>query len=75
VEKPQGAFYCFPSIRKYRINSLDFAKKLLFEKKVAVVPGTAFGKEFDSYIRISYANSLENLKEAIIRIEHFLKKL
>lgn len=73
--KPQGAFYCFSSLKKYKISSLDFAKKLLLQEKVAVVPGTAFGKEFDSYIRISYANSLDSLKEAIIRIEKFLSKL
>jgi aminotransferase len=75
VDKPQGAFYCFASIKKFKISSLDFAKRLLFEEKVAVVPGTAFGKEFDSYIRISYATSLDELKEAVIRIEKFLKKL
>ena len=73
--KPQGAFYCFSSLKKYKISSLDFAKKLLLQEKVAVVPGTALGKEFDSYIRISYANSLDRLKEAIIRIEKFLCKL
>jgi len=72
---PQGAFYCFSSLKKYRLNSLDFAKKLLFEEKVAVVPGRAFGQEFDSYIRISYANSLDSLREAIIRIEKLLGKL
>ncbi|MFH1504904.1 MAG: aminotransferase class I/II-fold pyridoxal phosphate-dependent enzyme [Candidatus Omnitrophota bacterium] len=71
--QPQGAFYCFSSLKKYKMNSLDFAKQLLFKEKVAVVPGTAFGKEFSSYIRISYANSLENLKEAITRIERFLR--
>jgi len=72
---PQGAFYCFPSLKEYKIDSLSFAKKLLFQEKVAVVPGTAFGEKFDSYIRISYANSLDNLKEAIVRIERFLNKL
>lgn len=71
---PQGAFYCFSSLARFKINSLDFAKKLLLKKKVAVVPGRAFGKEYDSYIRISYANSLDNLKEAIVRIEEFLNK-
>jgi len=75
LTKPQGAFYCFPSIKKFKISSLDFAKRLLFEEKVAVVPGRAFGKEFDSYIRISYATSFDELKEAVIRIEKFLKKL
>ncbi|NQT28443.1 MAG: aminotransferase class I/II-fold pyridoxal phosphate-dependent enzyme [Candidatus Omnitrophica bacterium] len=73
--KPQGAFYCFSSVKKYKISSLDFAKKLLLQEKVAVVPGTAFGGEFDSYVRISYANSLENLREAVVRIERFLNKL
>jgi len=72
---PQGAFYCFPSLNKYKISSLDFAKKLLFKEKVAVVPGNAFGSEYSSYIRISYANSLENLREAIARIERFLGEL
>lgn len=72
---PQGAFYCFSSVKKYKISALDFAKKLLLQEKVAVVPGTAFGGEFDSYIRISYANSLENLREAAVRIERFLSKL
>jgi aminotransferase len=75
TRKPEGAFYCFPSIENFKIDSLDFAKRLLFDEKVAVVPGTAFGKQFGSYIRISYANTLDNLKEAIIRIERFLKKL
>ena len=73
--KPQGAFYCFPSIKDFKISSLEFARRLLFEEKVALVPGSAFGKEYDSYVRISYANTLDNLKEAIIRIERFLNKL
>ena len=55
--------------------ALDFAKKLLLQEKVAVVPGSAFGKEFDSYIRISYATSLDNLKDAVVRIEKFLSKM
>ena len=73
--KPQGAFYCFSSVKKFKLSSLEFAKKLLFEKKVAVVPGNAFGREYDSFVRISYANSLDDLKEAIIRIEEFISKL
>jgi len=75
VKKPEGAFYCFPSIKKYKLNSLEFAKKLLFEKKVAVVPGRAFGDEYDFYIRISYANSFENLNKAVLRIKEFLQSL
>lgn len=70
--KPQGAFYAFPSIKKTKLNSLDFAQKLLKEQKVAVVPGTAFGKDLDDNVRISYASSLENLKEALNRIGAFL---
>jgi len=72
--KPQGAFYAFPSIKKTGLNSLDFAQKLLQEEKVAVVPGTAFGEDFKDYIRISYASSFDNLKEALRRIGAFLKR-
>jgi aminotransferase len=71
--RPDGAFYVFTSIKKSGLNCLDFAQKLLKEQKVAVVPGTAFGKEFNDYVRISYTLSLENLKEALARIEKFLK--
>jgi aminotransferase len=71
---PEGAFYAFASVKKTGLKALDFSQKLLKEQKVAVVPGTAFGREFDDYVRISYASSIENLKEALIRIENFLKK-
>ncbi len=71
--KPEGAFYCFPSIDKTGFNSLDFAKKLLTEEKVAVVPGEAFGKAYNKFVRISYANTLENLQEAVVRMERFIK--
>ncbi|MFH0913368.1 MAG: aminotransferase class I/II-fold pyridoxal phosphate-dependent enzyme [Candidatus Omnitrophota bacterium] len=71
--KPGGAFYVFPSIKDTGFNSLEFAQKLLKEEKVAVVPGTAFGERYKDYIRISYACSLDNLKEALIRIGNFLK--
>ena len=70
--KPQGAFYVFPSIKTTGMKSLDFCRQLLKKQKVAVVPGSAFGKQFDEYIRISYASSYENLKEAFVRIEKFL---
>ena len=73
-EKPEGAFYAFPSIKKTGFSCLYFAQKLLHEQKVAVVPGTAFGPEFKDYIRISYASSFENLKEALTRIGNFLNK-
>jgi aminotransferase len=70
--KPMGAFYAFPSIKKTKMSSVDFASKLLKEKKVAVVPGTAFGPEGEGYIRISYATSFDQLKEAFNRIEEFI---
>jgi aminotransferase len=73
--KPDGAFYVFPSIKKTGLSSLEFAKRLLKEEKVALVPGTAFGKNFDGFVRISYAASTENLKEALSRISNFVKKI
>ncbi len=69
---PQGAFYVFPSIKNTGEKSLDFAQNLLKKKKVALVPGVAFGKSWEGYIRISYASSYENLKEAIARIKEYL---
>jgi len=72
--KPQGAFYVFPSIKKAGLSSLEFSQKLLKEEKVAVVPGTAFGACGEGFIRISYASSMENLKEALRRIERFLNQ-
>jgi len=72
--KPQGAFYVFPSIRKTGLSSLEFSRRLLEKEKVAVVPGTAFGSCGEGFIRISYAASLESLKEALQRIRRFLAK-
>ncbi|MCX5709794.1 MAG: aminotransferase class I/II-fold pyridoxal phosphate-dependent enzyme [Candidatus Omnitrophica bacterium] len=71
--KPEGAFYAFPSLKKIGMKSMQFSKELLQKQKVAVVPGTAFGCDYDDYIRISYASSLENLKEALSRMREFLK--
>ncbi len=71
--KPEGAFYVFPNIKKSGLNALEFAQKLLKQQKVAVVPGTAFGPGLDDYVRMSYASSLDNLKEALSRIAKFLK--
>lgn len=73
-QKPEGAFYIFPSIKKTGLNSMEFAKRLLKEKKVAVVPGAAFGQSGEGYIRISYASSLENLKESLNRIGEFCNR-
>ncbi len=70
---PEGAFYVFPSIKTTGWNSLDFAKDLLKKKKVALVPGVAFGPGCEGYIRISYASSYENLKEAIHRMTQYLR--
>jgi aminotransferase len=71
---PEGAFYAFACIRNSGMKSLEFAQRLLKQEKVAVVPGTAFGKDYDDYIRISYASSYQNLKEALSRIRSFLRK-
>ena len=73
--EPYGAFYVFPSIRKFGLSSEEFAEKLLKEEKVAVVPGNAFGASGEGFIRISYAYSLDNLKKAMERMERFVKSL
>lgn len=72
---PYGAFYVFPNIKKFGLSSEEFALRLLNEEKVVVVPGTAFGKSGEGFLRISYAYSLEDLKKALKRIENFIKKL
>ena len=72
VKLPKGAFYIFPSIKKFACNSEEFCDKLLQQSKVAVVPGSAFGKGGEGYMRISYAYSQEQLKEAFDRIEKIL---
>jgi aminotransferase len=71
---PQGAFYAFPSVKVTGESSMDFAKNLLIKEKVALVPGDAFGKSCSGHVRISYASSYDNLKEAVRRIERYLKK-
>lgn len=70
---PEGAFYVFPSIKEFSNDSLKFATDLLKKKKVALVPGTAFGDSTEGFVRISYASSYDNLKEAMLRIESYLK--
>lgn len=72
---PEGAFYVFPCIKSTGLTSDEFCERLLYEGKVAAVPGTAFGDSGEGYMRISYAYSLKHLMEAIRRIEIFLKKL
>ncbi|WP_110928656.1 aminotransferase [Bacillus massiliglaciei] len=71
---PGGAFYAFPSIRKSGLTSQEFAEKLLLEEKVAVVPGDVFGESGEGHIRCSYASSMEQLQEAVRRIERFMKQ-
>lgn len=73
--EPYGAFYVFPSIKEFGMTSDEFATRLLQEEKVAVVPGTAFGDCGEGYLRISYAYSLENLKLALGRLSHFIRRL
>ena len=73
--EPYGAFYVFPSIKRFGMTSDEFATKLLNEEKVAVVPGTAFGDCGEGFLRISYAYSLKNLKIAMERIARFVEKL
>lgn len=73
--EPYGAFYIFPSIAEFGMSSEEFCTRLLREKEVAVVPGTAFGESGEGNVRISYAYSLESLKRAMDRIEEFIKEL
>lgn len=72
--EPFGAFYIFPSIKKFGMTSEEFANKLLQEEKLAVVPGTAFGAPGEGFVRISYAYSIDSLKEGLKRIRHFISK-
>lgn len=73
--EPYGAFYTFPCVKEFGMSSEEFCLKLLEEEKVAVVPGSAFGDCGEGFIRISYAYSLDELKEALGRIERFITKL
>ena len=73
--EPLGAFYAFPSIASTGMGSVEFCEALLKEEKVAVVPGDAFGKCGEGYIRCSYASSMANIQEALVRIGRFLERL
>ncbi|HIS61522.1 MAG TPA: aminotransferase class I/II-fold pyridoxal phosphate-dependent enzyme [Candidatus Scybalomonas excrementigallinarum] len=73
--EPYGAFYIFPCIKEFGMTSEEFATKLLEQEKVAVVPGSAFGACGEGFIRISYAYSIEELKRALERVEHFITTL
>ncbi len=73
--EPFGAFYVFPCIEEFGLSSEEFATRLLEEEKVALVPGTAFGASGEGYLRISYAYSMEQLKEAMSRLSAFVARL
>jgi aminotransferase len=71
---PEGAFYAFPSIRSTGLTSEEFAEQLLQEERVAVVPGTAFGDGGEGHVRCSYAYSLDQIQEALVRMERFVSR-
>jgi aminotransferase len=73
--RPLGAFYAFPSIAKFGLSSREFALKLLHEERVAVVPGSAFGDCGEGFVRCAYATSMDNIKEAVVRMRRFTSKL
>ena len=73
--EPKGAFYAFPCIRSTGLSSEEFCERLVYEKKVAVVPGTAFGECGEGFVRVSYAYSIAHLKEALVRIGEFVRDL
>jgi aminotransferase len=72
--EPQGAFYCFPSIKVSGLSSEDFCEQLLTEEQVAVVPGNAFGTNGEGFIRCCYAASIPNIETAIERMGNFLRR-
>jgi len=72
--EPHGAFYAFPSIERTRLGSEEFSDRLLFEEKVAVVPGSAFGASGEGYVRCAYAASLADIEEALGRMESFVRR-
>jgi len=73
--RPKGAFYVFPNIRRLGMNSFDFSMHLFEKGKVSTVPGSAFGKQGEGYLRISYATSMANLKEGLDRLEGVVNEL
>ncbi len=73
--EPRGAFYAFPSIESSGLSDQEFSERLIMEEKVAMVPGSAFGRSGAGHVRASYATSLPNIEEALNRIERFLKKV
>jgi aminotransferase len=72
--EPKGAFYCFPSVKATGLSSQDFAERLLLEERVAVVPGLAFGRSGEGYVRCCYATALEDIREALRRMRQFVQR-
>ena len=73
--EPEGAFYAFPCIKSTGLSSQEFCTRLLQSKKVAIVPGDAFGESGEGFVRVSYAYSLAHLNTALERIKEFLEEL
>jgi len=70
---PEGSFYVFPNISKFGMTSEAFCEKLLYDYKLALVPGTAFGDCGEGFVRISYAYSVEHISKALERLEQFIR--
>ena len=73
--QPEGAFYVFPCIKSTGMKSSEFCEKLIYSKKVAVVPGSAFGESGEGYVRVSYAYSVQHITTALQRIKEFVEEL
>lgn len=73
--EPEGAFYVFPCIKSTGLTSDEFCERLIMSKRVAVIPGNAFGECGEGFIRVSYCYSVENIREAVKRISEFIKEL
>lgn len=73
--EPKGAFYAFPCIKSTGLSSEEFCERLIYSKKVAIVPGGAFGESGEGFVRISYCYSIKHIEEALERIEAFLKEI
>ena len=74
THEPLGAFYAFPCVKGTGLSSNEFCLRLLEEQRVACVPGDAFGRGGEGYVRCSYASSMENIREAVRRIGIFMQK-
>ena len=70
--EPRGAFYVFPCIRSTGLTSEEFCERFLMEQRVAVIPGSAFGPGGEGFVRACYASSMQDLEEAVSRLETFL---